>query len=81
MKLSVGAIVAFAAAVLAKPMFLNSAYNLQEDVPFTLKWGDAEGPVTITLMTGNDPNNLQKVTDIACKRAPTWPPTAGNALC
>jgi hypothetical protein len=69
MKLSVGAVLAFAACVLAKPVLLNSHYEIQEDVPFTLKWNNAQGPVTITLMTGEDPDNLKKVTDLVCKRA------------
>ncbi|KAL2022756.1 hypothetical protein VTK56DRAFT_4572 [Thermocarpiscus australiensis] len=64
MKFSVASVVAFAAVVLAKPMFTNSNYDVQEGVPITLQWSNAEGPVTVTLMTGNDPNNLKKVTDL-----------------
>lgn len=70
MKLSFGAVLAFAAAVLAKPVLLNSNYDVEEGVPFTLKWNNAQGPVTITLMTGSDPNNLDTVADIASMRAP-----------
>lgn len=65
MKFSVAAVLAFAAAALAKPVLLNSNYQLVEDTPFTLKWNNAQGPVTITLMTGADKNNLKKVTDLA----------------
>ncbi|KAK3906966.1 hypothetical protein C8A05DRAFT_29170 [Staphylotrichum tortipilum] len=64
MKFSVGAVLAFAAAALAKPVLLNSNYLITEGEPFTLKWNNAEGPVTVTLMTGSDPNNLKKVTDL-----------------
>lgn len=64
MKFSFGAVLAFAAAALAKPILLNSNYQIEEDTPFTLKWSGASGPVTITLMTGNDPNNLKVVTDL-----------------
>ncbi len=68
MKLSFAAVVAFAAAALAKPVLLNSNYQIAEDTPFTLKWSGASGPVTITLMTGTDPNNLKVVSDLTCKR-------------
>lgn len=78
MKFSAAAIVAFAAAVLAQPRLLNSAYNVQEGQPFTLSWGNAQGPVTITLMTGTDPNNLRKVQDITSKEAPGDPPARGR---
>ncbi len=72
MKFSVGAVLAFAAAALAKPVLLNSNYQITEGEPFTLKWNNAEGPVTITLMTGNDPNNLKKVTDLTSKPPPPF---------
>ncbi|KAL2135627.1 hypothetical protein VTI74DRAFT_7577 [Chaetomium olivicolor] len=64
MKFSVVSVLAFAAAVLAKPVFLNSNYEIHEGEDFTLKWNNAQGPVTITLMTG-DAKNLKKVQDIA----------------
>ncbi|KAK4239687.1 hypothetical protein C8A03DRAFT_13933 [Achaetomium macrosporum] len=64
MKFYFGAVLAFAASVFAKPILLNSDYEVQEDVPFTLRWSDAQGAVTITLMTGTDPEHLKKVTDI-----------------
>lgn len=70
MKFSFGAILALAAAVLAKPQFTNSHYEVQEDVPFTLTWSNADGPVTISLMAGPS-GNLKKVTDLACKPAPS----------
>ena len=76
MKFSVAAVLAFAAAALAKPVLLNSNYQIEEDTPFTLKWGNAQGPVTVTLMTGNDPNNLKKVADLASKR-----PLSGVVKC
>lgn len=65
MKFSFAAVLAFAAAALAKPILLNSNYDVQEGVPFTLKWNNAQGPVTITLMTGADSDNLDVVGDIA----------------
>lgn len=74
MKLSVASVVAFAAAALAKPAFLNSNYDIQEGVPITLRWGGAEGPVTITLMTGTDPNNLKPVATLTCKDTPESSP-------
>ncbi len=70
MKFSFAAVLAFAAAVLAKPVLLNSAYQIEEGTPFTLKWSGADGAVTITLMTGTDPNNLKKVSDLTSKRPP-----------
>ncbi|KAK4105335.1 hypothetical protein N658DRAFT_503497 [Parathielavia hyrcaniae] len=63
MKFSFGAVLAFAAAVLAQPVLLNSNYDIEEGEPFTLMWNNAQGPVTITLMTG-DPNNLDVVRDL-----------------
>lgn len=63
MKFSVGTVLAFAAAVLAKPVLLNSNYQIEEGEPFTLQWSNAQGPVTITLMTG-DPSDLKEVTTI-----------------
>lgn len=68
MKFSVASALAFAAAVLAQPRFLNADFQVEEGEPFTLRWGNAVGPVTITLMTG-DPENLQEVTVITCKLA------------
>jgi len=65
MKASVSALLAFAAAVLGKPVLLNSGYAIEEGVPFTFKWSGAEGPVTLTLMTG-DPSNLKPVYTIVC---------------
>lgn len=64
MKVSVGAILAFAAAVLAKPILTNSDYTIVEGQPFTLTWTNAQGPVTLSIMTGSS-NNLKHVTDIA----------------
>lgn len=66
MKLSVSALLAYAAAVLAKPVLTNSNYEIVEGEPFTLKWTNAQGPVTISLMTG-DPGALKHVTDLTSK--------------
>ncbi|KAJ4295956.1 hypothetical protein N0V88_004658 [Collariella sp. IMI 366227] len=64
MKFSLFSVLAFAAAVIAKPTFLNSHYEVHEGEEFTLKWNNAQGPVTITLLTG-EARNLKKVTDLA----------------
>ncbi|KAL2270069.1 hypothetical protein VTJ83DRAFT_2253 [Remersonia thermophila] len=64
MKVSFGAVLAFAAAVLAKPILTNSEYTIVEGQPFTLTWQNAEGPVTLSIMTGSS-NNLKHVVDIA----------------
>lgn len=69
MKFSVSAVLAFAAAVLAQPVLLNSNYQITEGEPFTLKWDKAQGPVTITLMTG-DSKNLKEVTVLTSKPRP-----------
>jgi hypothetical protein len=76
MKLSFGAILAFAAAVLAQPKFTNSNFDVEEGEPFTLTWKDAEGPVTITLVTG-PAKNLEAVTVITTSGSDgefTWTP-------
>jgi hypothetical protein len=57
----------FAAFALARPAFTNLAYSVKEGVPFTLTWANQTGPVTITVMTGNDPNTLKALTTIDCK--------------
>jgi hypothetical protein len=69
MKFTIASVVAFAAAALAKPVLLNSNYEIFEGEPFTLKWSNAQGPVTISLMTGPS-KSLSKVTDLASKHAP-----------
>lgn len=63
MKFSIGTVLAFAAAVLAKPLLLNSNFQVEEGKPFTLKWSNAQGPVTITLMRG-PADNLKPVRDL-----------------
>jgi hypothetical protein len=76
MKLSFGAVLAFAAAVLAQPKFTNSNFDVEEGEPFTLTWQDAEGPVTITLVTGPE-KNLEAVTVITTSGSDgefTWTP-------
>ncbi|KXX78159.1 hypothetical protein MMYC01_204277 [Madurella mycetomatis] len=76
MKFSLATVLAFAAAVLAQPRFLNSEYTIEENVPITLRWGDAVGPVTITLMTGPE-DNLRPVMDITTGETGnsfTWTP-------
>jgi hypothetical protein len=72
MKFSVGTLVAFAAAALAKPILTNSNYDIVEDEAFTIKWSNAQGPVTITLKTGPS-TALKTVTTIVGKQSPALP--------
>jgi hypothetical protein len=77
MKFSVGTLVAFAAAALAKPILTNSNYDIVEDEAFTIKWSNAQGPVTITLKTGPS-TALKTVTTIVADESSTsftWTPT------
>ncbi|KAK4145437.1 Ser-Thr-rich glycosyl-phosphatidyl-inositol-anchored membrane family-domain-containing protein [Dichotomopilus funicola] len=67
----------FAAAVLAKPKLLNSAFDIEEGQPFTFKWDNAQGPVTITLVTGQS-KDLKPVTTITTGETGTsytWTPS------
>jgi hypothetical protein len=76
MKLSVGAVLAFAASVLAQAKFTNSNFDVVEGEPFTLTWDNAEGPVTITLVTGPS-GNLKPVTVVTSTGSDgefTWTP-------
>ncbi|KAK3694711.1 hypothetical protein B0T22DRAFT_79365 [Podospora appendiculata] len=82
MKFSLATIVgAFAAVTLAKPMFTNSVFVVQEGTPFTLTWQNATAPVTISLMEATDRNNLKLVEDITPAPIPgtsgsfTWTPS------
>ncbi|KAK0673368.1 putative extracellular matrix protein [Cercophora samala] len=52
MKYSVAAVFALATAVLAKPRFINSVYDVTVGEPFTLRWDSAEGNVKISLFKG-----------------------------
>ncbi|KAK4132512.1 hypothetical protein BT67DRAFT_435505 [Trichocladium antarcticum] len=77
MKFSVAALIAFAAAAIAKPILTNSNYEVYEDEAFTLKWSNAEGPVTITLKAGPS-TALKTVAVIASAESGnsfTWVPT------
>ena len=70
MKFTLASVVVFAAAALAKPSLTNSNYDITEGDPFTFTWSDAEGPVTITLMTGPS-DNLKPVKTITCRPNPS----------
>ncbi|KAK4188531.1 hypothetical protein QBC35DRAFT_192779 [Podospora australis] len=59
MKFSVATVVAFAAAVLAKPEITNLSFNVVEGQPFTLTWRNAEGGVKVELMSGPDSGSLK----------------------
>lgn len=75
MKLSFGAVLAFAASALAVK-FTNSNFDVEEGEPFTITWQDAEGPVTITLVEGPE-KNLKPVTVITTSGSDgsfTWTP-------
>ncbi|KAK3397478.1 Ser-Thr-rich glycosyl-phosphatidyl-inositol-anchored membrane family-domain-containing protein [Sordaria brevicollis] len=65
MKFSVATVSAFVAYALAKPALTNVDFNIQEGVDYTLEWIDAEGPVTITLMTGPDAEHMTPYKTIA----------------
>ncbi|KAK0618271.1 hypothetical protein B0T17DRAFT_331756 [Bombardia bombarda] len=57
MQLTIATLVAaFAAVGLAKPVLTNSAYDIKEDVPFNITWGNAVGLVTVTLVNGPSGN-------------------------
>ncbi|KAL7798580.1 hypothetical protein V8C37DRAFT_368365 [Trichoderma ceciliae] len=64
MKYSVAAISAFAAVALAKPQFLNSAFQVEEGKPFTLQYSGCDAGCTITLQTGAS-DNLKDVKVLA----------------
>lgn len=68
MKFLLSTVVAFAAAVLAKPILTNSNFDIVEGEPFTFTWDNAEGEVTLTLKNG-DPGNLKDVLVITGKSA------------
>jgi hypothetical protein len=73
MKFTLAAVVAFAATALARPLFTNSDFpNLETGDSITIKWDNATGPVTITLMNGPR-NQLQPVKDIASMFLPSLP--------
>ncbi|KAK1774138.1 hypothetical protein QBC45DRAFT_338330 [Copromyces sp. CBS 386.78] len=66
MKFSLAAVSAFVAYALAKPAFTNTDFNtIQEGVDYTLKWKDATGPVTISLMNGPDEKSMKPFKTIA----------------
>ncbi|KAL6809379.1 hypothetical protein GGI42DRAFT_350836 [Trichoderma sp. SZMC 28013] len=52
MKYSVAAVSAFVAVALAKPEFLNSAFQVQEGKPFTLEYSGCSSGCEIVLQTG-----------------------------
>lgn len=56
MKYSLAAISAFVALVVAKPAFLNSAFDVQEGKPFEIKYSGCEGGCTIVLQNGKSDN-------------------------
>ncbi|CAK7228418.1 hypothetical protein SBRCBS47491_006898 [Sporothrix bragantina] len=64
MKFAVASVfAALAATVAAVPAFTNSAFDLVPGSTFTLTWGNATGPVTIYLATGES-TDLKKVQTI-----------------
>ncbi|KAJ6446020.1 3-phytase A [Purpureocillium lavendulum] len=56
MKYSLAFLSALVAAVAAKPAFLNSAYEVTEGKPFTLKFSGCESGCTIVIQTGVSTN-------------------------
>ncbi|KAL2122841.1 hypothetical protein VTJ04DRAFT_3296 [Mycothermus thermophilus] len=75
MKFSVAAVLAFAAAALAKPFITNTSFNIEEGKPFTLTWEGAQGAVTIEVLTGSS-DNLKVVTTVGTAEGTsfTWTP-------
>ncbi|CAM1506919.1 Fc.00g065600.m01.CDS01 [Cosmosporella sp. VM-42] len=56
MKYSIAAIAAFAALVVAKPAFTNSAFDVEEGKPFEITFSGCEGGCTIVLQNGDSDN-------------------------
>lgn len=77
MKYSIAALVAFAAAVLGKPVLTNSQYEITEGEPFTITWSDAQGPVTLTLVSGPESNLVPvfTITSGETGNSYTWTPS------
>ena len=49
----------------------NSEFNITVGVPFTITWTNAQGPVSIDLLGGEDPNQpLPVVLTIASEKCP-----------
>ncbi|KAK4201775.1 putative extracellular matrix protein [Triangularia verruculosa] len=73
MKYSVATVFALATAVLAKPKFTNSNYDIVAGEPFTLKWDSAEGNVKIFLYKGKagDENSFKPVETLATSSGAT----------
>ena len=66
MKFAIASVLAaLAATATALPAFTNSAFDLVPGSTFTLTWGNATGPVTIYLATGES-DDLKKVQAIDC---------------
>ncbi|KAH6610509.1 hypothetical protein Trco_000529 [Trichoderma cornu-damae] len=64
MKYSIAAVTAFVAVAFAKPQFLNSAFQVEEGKPFTLKYSGCDSGCIITLQTGAS-SNLKDVKVLA----------------
>ncbi|CAN8099372.1 unnamed protein product [Discula destructiva] len=67
MQFTTARLIAFAAAIsqaVAKVAFTNSAWAVEANVPFTITWSDADGPVTLLLKNGPS-TDLATVSTIA----------------
>ena len=66
MKYSIAAISALVALVVAKPAFLNSAFELEEGKPFEIKYSGCEGGCTIVLQNGSskDTKDVETLTSM-----------------
>lgn len=53
MKFTIATVAALAVAVAAKPAFLNTAFDVEQGAPFTLKYSGCESGCTITLLNGD----------------------------
>lgn len=65
MKFSVATVLAFVAAVMARPAFTNLEFNVVEGKPFTLTWNNAEGKIVLELMSGPDEDSLKPLRTLA----------------
>lgn len=77
MKFTVATIAALAVAVAAKPAFLNTAFDVEQGEPFTLKYSGCDSGCTITLLNGDskDLNDYKVLTAEATGDSFTFTPS------
>ncbi|KAI5466089.1 hypothetical protein BGZ63DRAFT_349352 [Mariannaea sp. PMI_226] len=76
MKFTLATFVTLAAAVVAKPAFLNTNFDVQQNQPFTLKFSGCENGCTIVLLNGDskDLHNYKTLTASATGDSFTFTP-------